>query len=69
MLARIQGWKGKLLSQAGKKMLIKAVAYAIPIYVMSCFLLPKGFIHDINMNLMGFWWGDTSSNKKIHWKS
>ena len=33
-------WKGKYLSVAGKEVLIKSVAQALPIYIMSVFKLP-----------------------------
>jgi hypothetical protein len=34
---RIQGWKERLLSKAGKEILIKVVSLTIPTYAMSCF--------------------------------
>jgi hypothetical protein len=34
---KIKGWKEKCLSRAGKETLIKAVAQAIPKYIMSCY--------------------------------
>ena len=67
--SRIHGWKTKLVSQARKAVLIQAVAQSIPIYMMSCFLLPKGFIHEINMMMSSFWWGDSDRKSKIHWKA
>ena len=47
MWKKLQGWEGKLLSQVGREILIKAVAQALPTYAMSCFKLPIGLCHDI----------------------
>lgn len=45
--ARMQGWKEKLLSQAGKEVMIKAVIQSIPTYSMSVFKLPVSLCKDI----------------------
>ena len=52
---RIQGWKEKLLSKAGKEILIKSVAQAIPSYAMSCFDLTKSLCDDIMTMICRFW--------------
>lgn len=39
--SQIDGWKAKLLSQAGRTVLIKVVASSLSAYTMSHFLLPK----------------------------
>ncbi|GKC44980.1 reverse transcriptase [Tanacetum coccineum] len=41
VLQKLQGWKQKVLSQAGREVLIKSVIQAIPTYAMQCYLLPK----------------------------
>lgn len=41
---RLMDWKTKLLSQAGREILLKAVVQAIPTYSMSLFLLPQRFV-------------------------
>ena len=57
---KIQGWKEKLLSQAGREILIKAIVQAILTYTMSCFKLPLGLYGDIESIIRKFWWGQKS---------
>ena len=54
---KIAGWKGKLLSNAGREILIKAVAQATPTYIMSIFKLPDSLCKDLNSMMGNFWWG------------
>jgi len=63
---RIQGWQEKLLSKAGKEILVKAVAQAIPTYAMSCFELTKGLCDELN-SMIGKWWrSQNDKDNKIH---
>ncbi|XP_062028661.1 uncharacterized protein LOC133744595 [Rosa rugosa] len=66
---KLAGWQGKLLSSAGKDLLIRVVAHALPSYAMSCFLLPKEFCDDLHQMCVRFWWGSKSNERKIHWMS
>jgi len=45
------------------------VAQAIPVYVMSCFLLPIPLCEDIERAVCNFWWGGNEQTRKIHWVS
>ena len=65
----MKGWKEKFLSKAGKKVLIKLVAHAIPNYIMGCFLLPHDLCNKIELMISNFWWGSKEREKKIHWTS
>ncbi|PRQ31932.1 putative ribonuclease H-like domain, reverse transcriptase zinc-binding domain-containing protein [Rosa chinensis] len=67
VLRKIQGWKQASLSPAGKEIMIKAVAMALPAYPMSIFKFPKSLCVQINNALAKFWWG-TNGDKGIHWK-
>uniref|UniRef100_A0A2N9JBI5 CCHC-type domain-containing protein n=1 Tax=Fagus sylvatica TaxID=28930 RepID=A0A2N9JBI5_FAGSY len=64
---KVGGWKEKLLSQAGKEVLIKAVAQAIPTYAMSVFQLPVACSNEINSMLSNYWWGQKQGERRIHW--
>lgn len=66
---KIQGWKEKMLSKAGKKILIKAVAQAMPAYAMSCFDLKKLLCDDISSMIGRYWWANMDNEKKTHWIS
>lgn len=65
-MKKVQGWKERLLSQAGKEVLIKSVIQAIPIYMMSIFRIPDGLINDLHAMFAKFWWGSNEEKKKIH---
>ena len=66
---KLAGWKEKLLSKAGKEVLIKAVAQAISTYTMSCFKLPDALCEELTSMVRNFWWGQKENEKKIAWLS
>jgi hypothetical protein len=65
--SKLKGWKEKLISQAGREVLIKSVAQAIPTYAMSCFHLPARLIKEIEVLIRRFWWGQSGERGKMHW--
>ena len=66
---KIASWKGKLLSYAGKEILIKEVAQATPMYTMSCFKLPDTLCKELNSLMGNFWWGQKDKERKMAWVS
>ncbi|GAU21787.1 hypothetical protein TSUD_329120, partial [Trifolium subterraneum] len=66
---KVKGWKERFLSRAGKETLIKAVAQAIPNYILSYYKMPVGCCKDIDSLLAKFWWGSNEEKRKIHWMS
>uniref|UniRef100_A0A803P8S6 Reverse transcriptase domain-containing protein n=1 Tax=Cannabis sativa TaxID=3483 RepID=A0A803P8S6_CANSA len=67
---KLQGWDSKILSRAGKEVLIKSVAQALPSYAMSVFLLPWEISRDIESLLAKFWWkGSSGDARGISWMS
>ena len=55
--ARMQSWKEKLLSQAGKEVMIKTVIQSIPTYSMSVFKMTVSLSKEIETMIRKFWWG------------
>ncbi|KAL0416734.1 UNVERIFIED_CONTAM: hypothetical protein Slati_3505300 [Sesamum latifolium] len=62
---RISGWNEKLLSQAGKEVLIKSIIQAIPPYAMGYFWLPTMLLSEIHRMIATFWWCNRGCHK-IH---
>ena len=52
---KLAGWKEKLLSKAGKEILIKVMAQAIPTYSMSCFKISDSLCDEITSLMRNFW--------------
>jgi ribonuclease HI len=65
----LNGWNDRPLSRAGKEVLLKSVAQAIPTYVMSCFRIPTSICENMRRPISNFWWGAEDGKKKIHWRS
>jgi hypothetical protein len=64
---RINRWRSRPMSRAGKEVMIKSVLQAIPAYIMNIYLLPDTLINDIERMINAFWWGGGSDNKGIRW--
>ncbi|KAJ3687082.1 hypothetical protein LUZ61_016246 [Rhynchospora tenuis] len=64
---KLAGWKGKLLSRAGRLVLVSSVLSSIPSYVMSTFLLPNWLLNEIDKARKRFLWGtNQSGGQRIH---
>lgn len=52
---KIQSWRNRLLNQAGKEVLMKAVVTVIPSYVMNVFKFPLTWCSEINVMIARLW--------------
>ena len=67
MWRKLQGSEVKLLSQARREVLLKAVIQAIPTYTLVCFKSPVSLCNEIESLIKKFWWGQRGDRRKIHW--
>ena len=66
ILRKITSWKGKLLSQAARLVLIKSCLASIPVYLLSFIKFPKWAIKALNTHLANCFWNDSEGNHKYH---
>ncbi|XP_019163544.1 PREDICTED: uncharacterized protein LOC109159890 [Ipomoea nil] len=62
VLQRLNAWNKKVLSRAGKEILLKTVAQALPTYTMSMYLLPSTFCERLERLMNKFWWVSNNNN-------
>ncbi|PNX60053.1 ribonuclease H [Trifolium pratense] len=68
MWKKVQSCSEKHLSMAGREVLIKSVAQAIPAYCMNIILLPNSLGEELERMINSFWWGSNkSSSRGIKW--
>ena len=58
-----------MLSKAGKEILIKVVAQAIPTYSLSCFKIPDTLCDELTSMIRNFRWGEKDDERKLAWLS
>ena len=68
--SRLNGWRSKSLSWAGRCTLIKSVAQAIPSYTFSTFDVPTTVCDKLDSTTRRFWWNPKkSAGRYLAWKS
>lgn len=63
---RLEGWKMKFLTLAGRQVLVQSVLASIPYYAMQSTLLPVGVCDSIDQKIRNFLWGGDASKRNCH---
>ncbi|KAK1305215.1 hypothetical protein QJS10_CPB11g00979 [Acorus calamus] len=63
---RLQGWKGRMLSMAGRSILIQSVINALPQHFMLSAAMPLSAVKDVEQAGRSFLWNGADLLPKIH---
>lgn len=63
---RLQSWRSRFLSQAGRITLIKLTLQSLPIHQLSFHKLTKQEVQDCDRIIRNFFWGNDRDANKIH---
>jgi hypothetical protein len=64
IIKRIAGWRGRLLSYAGRLTLLRACLASIPIYLLSIIKFPRWAIDMINSQMGHFLWNNNEDKQR-----
>jgi hypothetical protein len=66
IIKRIAGWRGKLLSYAGRLTLLRTCLASIPIYLLSIIKFPRWALDMINSHMGNFLWNNIEEKHRYH---
>lgn len=70
--ARLAGWKGKLMSIAGRRVLVRLVLSSLPTFAITALRVPKKFLKEVDKSRRRFLWAQaeeiTGGKCKVSWK-
>lgn len=56
-MSKLQAWKGRKLSPAGRLVMIKSALQSVPLYYFGTVKLPQGVLHKLTFIIRSFFWG------------
>ncbi|XP_062114294.1 uncharacterized mitochondrial protein AtMg00310-like [Humulus lupulus] len=63
--SRVLAWKANLLSKAERTTLVQIVDSSLVLYVATLGSIPCSIQESVDKSLRSFWWGDTSTKRKV----
>ncbi|XP_058071175.1 uncharacterized protein LOC131220234 [Magnolia sinica] len=67
VVARVAGWKVRVLSRASQAILVQHVLGSIPMHSMAAAHLPTSVIGELEKHFAPFFWGWLDGKQKFHW--
>lgn len=69
MQSKLQGWEGKMLTQAARSTQLQSVLGTMPLYLMHCLKVPQQTINNLDKVQRNYWWNHNASTRPRHYKN